>query len=121
MIFEVTNHLLGFVPVVHVRRDQLEFCPPSLGNDPFEVCTGLVIPDVEINREPLCSQASQDDIEGGYTMFICLCHKGLTLLLHVPYLDAIKNQGTWKTGLLGSIQNFRNRNNRMQLKTGEKD
>jgi hypothetical protein len=36
------------------------------------------------------------------------------------YLDAIKNQGTWKTGLLGSIQNFRNRNSQTQLETGEK-
>ncbi len=77
MIFEVMNHSLGFVPAVHVRRDQLEFRPPSLGNDPFEVCTGLVISDVEIYREPLCSQASHDDIEGGYTMFIRLCREGL--------------------------------------------
>ncbi len=42
-------------------------------------------------------------------------------MLLAPYLDAIKNQGTWKTGLLGSIQNFRNRNSQMQLETGEKD
>ncbi len=77
MIFEVMNHLLGFVPAVHVRRDQLEICPPSLGNDPFEVCTGLIISDVEIDREPSCSQASHDDIEGRYTMFICLCREGL--------------------------------------------
>ncbi len=77
MIFEVMNHSLGFVPAVHVWQDQLEFFPPSLGNDPFEVCTGLVISDVEINREPLCSQASHDYIEGGYTMFIRLCRKGL--------------------------------------------
>ncbi len=68
MIFEVTNHLLGFIPAVHVRWDQLEFCPPSLGNDPFEVCTGLFFSDVEINREPLCSQASHDDIEGAYML-----------------------------------------------------
>jgi hypothetical protein len=32
-----------------------------------------------------------------------------------------KNQGTWKTCLLGSIQIFRNRNSQMQLETGEKD
>ncbi len=37
-----------------------------------------------------------------------------------PYLDAIQNQGTWKTGLLGSIQNFENRSSRTQLETGEK-
>jgi hypothetical protein len=36
-------------------------------------------------------------------------------------MDATKNQGTWKTGLLGSIQNFRNRNSRTQLETGDKD
>jgi hypothetical protein len=36
-------------------------------------------------------------------------------------LDATKNQGTWKTGLLGSIQNFRNRNSQTQLETDEKD
>jgi hypothetical protein len=37
------------------------------------------------------------------------------------YLDAIKNQGPWKTGLLGSIQNFRISNSQMQLEIGEKD
>ncbi len=77
MIIDVTNLSLGFVPAVHVRRDKLEFCSPSLGNDPFEVCTGLVISDVEIDREPSCSQASHDDIEGGYTMFTHLCCEGL--------------------------------------------
>ncbi len=41
-------------------------------------------------------------------------------MLLAPYLDAIKNQGTWQTGLLGSIQNFRNRNSQTQLQTGEK-
>jgi hypothetical protein len=44
------------------------------------------------------------------------CCMSLTL-----YLDAIKNQGTWKTGLLHSIQNFRNRNSQTQLETCEKD
>ncbi len=49
-------------------------------------------------------------------------HGRVTLLLHVIlYLDAIENQGTWKTGLLGFIQNFRNRNSRTQLETGVKD
>jgi hypothetical protein len=46
----------------------------------------------------------------------------VTLLLHVVgiILDAIKNQGPQQTGLLGSIQNFRNRNSQMQLETGVK-
>ncbi len=29
-------------------------------------------------------------------------------------------KSTWKTGLLGSIQNFRNRNSQTQLETGKK-
>ncbi len=77
MIFEATNNLLCFVLAVHVRRDQLEFCQPGLGNDPFEVCAGFVISDVEVHREPLCSQASHDGIEGGYMMFIRLRWEGL--------------------------------------------
>ncbi len=52
MILEMVNHLLCFVPVVHVLWEVLEFCPPGLSDDPFEVCAGLVIPDVEIHREP---------------------------------------------------------------------
>jgi hypothetical protein len=37
-----------------------------------------------------------------------------------PYLDAIENQGTWKTGLLDSIRKIWNRNSQTQLETGEK-
>jgi hypothetical protein len=77
VILEMANHLLCFVSAVHVRLDELEFCPPGLSDDPFEVCAGLVISDVKIHREPLCSQASHDVIESGYTMFIRLCWEGL--------------------------------------------
>ncbi len=77
MILKIVNHLLCFVPAVYVRWDELEFSPPGLSDDPFEVCTGLVISDVEIDREPLCSQVSHDVIESGYTMFIHLRWEGL--------------------------------------------
>ncbi len=61
MILEVTNHLLGFVPGVHVQLDQLEFCPPGLGNDPFDVCAGLLISQVMMTLKP------------GIQLFIRLC------------------------------------------------
>ena len=77
MILEMANHLLCFVPAVHVWWDELEFSPPGLSDDPFEVCAGLVISDVEIYRDPLCSQASHDVIQSGYTMFIRLRWEGL--------------------------------------------
>jgi hypothetical protein len=41
-------------------------------------------------------------------------------MLLALYLDAIKNQGPWKTGLLGSIQKFSYRNSQTQLETGKK-
>ena len=50
MILEMANHLLCFVPAMHVRWDKLEFSPPGLSYDSFEVCAGLVIPDIEIHR-----------------------------------------------------------------------
>jgi hypothetical protein len=42
-------------------------------------------------------------------------------MLLALYLDAIENQGPWKTGLLHSIQNFRNRNSQTQLVKKIKD
>ena len=77
MIFKVTNHSLCFIPVVHIRRDKLEFCLPGLGDNLFEVGAGLVISDVGIHREPAHKKASHDVIEGWYTMFVCLCREGL--------------------------------------------
>jgi len=45
----MANHSLCFVPAMHVRWDKLEFSPPGLSDDFFEVCAGLVISDVEIH------------------------------------------------------------------------
>ncbi len=73
----MTNHSLGFVPAVHIQQDQLDLCFPGFGEDHFEVCAGLIISDVELNRKPASSQAWHDGIEGWATMFIHLCLEGL--------------------------------------------
>jgi hypothetical protein len=49
VILEMANHSFGFVPAMHIRWDKLEFSSPGLSYDSFEVCAGLVIPDIEIH------------------------------------------------------------------------
>jgi hypothetical protein len=53
MFFKVTNHLLGFIPVEHIRRDTLELRSPGLGDNLLEVGPGLFVLDFEIHSEPV--------------------------------------------------------------------
>ncbi len=55
MIFKVTNHLLCFIPAVHIRRDKLGLRLPGLGDNLLEVGAGLVISDIEIHSKPVRS------------------------------------------------------------------
>ncbi len=72
MVFEVPYHLLGFVSPVHVQRHQLEFGLPSFCDDLFEVCTGLIISDIEIHQKPASSQPLHDGVEGWNVVFVGL-------------------------------------------------
>ena len=55
MIFKVTNHSPGFIPVVHIWQDNLELCLTGLGDNSLEVGAGLVVLDVEIHSKPVRS------------------------------------------------------------------
>jgi hypothetical protein len=55
MIFKATNHLLGFISAVHIRRDKLELRLPGLGDNSLEVGAGLVVSDDEIHSKPVSS------------------------------------------------------------------
>jgi hypothetical protein len=75
--FEVLYYSLSFVPPVHVRRIKLEFFFPQLSDDMLEVCTGLVISDIEINRKSVSCQSCHDGIKSRDAVFICFCLKSL--------------------------------------------
>jgi hypothetical protein len=64
---------------------------------------------------------NQTGILNSDTMWLQQGRVNMLLPVVGPYLDTTKNHGTWKTGLLGSIQSFRNRISQTQLETGEKD
>jgi hypothetical protein len=50
---------------VHVWRNKLELSFPQLRDDSLEVCTGLVISDIEINRIPQAANRAMMVLKAG--------------------------------------------------------
>ncbi len=63
--------------MIHVWRDKLEGGIPLKGDGFFISRTGLVIQDLEINREPTGHQASHDSLVGGNAVMATLGLEGL--------------------------------------------
>jgi hypothetical protein len=62
---------------MHVWRDKLELGTPRKGDCLFEGSAGVVVHDLDINRQPFCSQMSHDDVVGSKMMGIALGFEGL--------------------------------------------
>jgi hypothetical protein len=52
--FESSDDLLGPVATMHIRRDQLKLGLPGDGDGLFVGCTGLIVQDLELDRETPC-------------------------------------------------------------------
>ena len=75
--FEGTDHALSNVALVHSRRYLLVFAFSFVGDAVDVGGTGLIIQDVEVEREATCLHAFHDGIVRGYSVCIGLGFEGL--------------------------------------------
>ncbi len=77
VVLECTNGALCPIALMHVWRDALESGVPLEGDCFFISRAGLVIQDVEINREPTGCQMSQNSVVGCKAVAVTLGCEGL--------------------------------------------
>ena len=70
MRLEGLDGLFSSIVAVDVRRDKLILCIPFVFDVGFEVCTGLIVEDLEVHREAAFGEALHDGVVGGKTMCI---------------------------------------------------
>ena len=77
MCFEGADHALGNVAFVHIRRYLLVFAFPLAGDAVDVGGTGLIIQDVEVDREAACLHAFHDGVVRRDLVCIGLIFEGL--------------------------------------------